>query len=407
MKKQLRVLFAIVVLVGLAACGGGPQPAVSAPTSAPAVSAPTSAPAVSTEATSPQIDKAKFTVDAFMYDTSNTFAGAQFTILLKRLSDLSVKFNSYDGGGTDQAKQTDQIRSAIAKGSNFLIICPAAPDATDAMQELVDLAKQAGIPIEFFLRKPDNKVLESYDQAMFIGSEEYAAGVMQAEILWKIMGNDLKTFDLNHDGKIQYVMMYGQLGHDASINRTAASVKTFNDYLAKAGWPPLEFYDPKNTDKFLLMNWEIAKALDVMSTALQTNPMDGPQPIEMVISNNDDGAVGAVQALQQVGWNTGEPGKPWIPVVGVDASYVVYDYLIKNQIQGTVKQNMAAMIDGLIVLLERNSLNGKPLLTDVNSILTEKGWKSDNGGHYIVIPFEPFSAADAKAALAAAGTPTP
>jgi methyl-galactoside transport system substrate-binding protein len=398
MKKWFCVLISIVMLLELTACGASSGSVAS--------EQPTS-PVVSTGATSAQINKSDFIVDAFMYDTSNTFAGAQFTILLQRLSELGVKYNSYDGGGTDQAKQTDQIRSAIAKGSNFLIVCPAAPDATDAMQELVDIAKTAGIPIEFFLRKPDNSVMESYDQAMFIGSEEYAAGVMQANILWNIMGDNLKAFDLNNDGKLTYLMLYGQLGHDAAINRTKASVATFNDYLSKAGWPPLEFYDPNNTDKFLLMNWDIATALNVTATALQTNPMDGPNPIEMVISNNDDGAVGAVQALQQVGWNTGEEGKPWIPVVGVDASYVVYDYLINNQIQGTVKQNMAAMIDGLIVLLERNSLNGKLLLTNVDSILTEKGWKSDDGGHYIVIPFEPFSAEDAVAALQAAGTPAP
>jgi len=383
MKKMLCFLLVIIMLMGLSACSSSDSGGNSS----------------NPDQTSTPENKGDFVVDFFMYDSSNTFAGMQRLSIIEQLEQLGVTYNDYDAGG-DQATQLDQIHTAISKGSDFLIVCPAEPSSDDAMREIVEAARDAGIPVEMFLRKPSTEILESYEQVSYVGSDEYGAGLVQAEILWSIMGDNLELFDRNGDGKISYMLLYGQLGHDASINRTEAVIKSFNNYLTTAGWPELSYYDSNNQDKFSVMNWSIAEAYDMVTTALQTNPMTGTQPIELIISNNDDGAVGAVQALQDVGWNTGKEGDPYIPVVGVDASPIIYDALIANQVQGSVLQDSDAVIKCLMLLLQ-NSQDGKELLDGIETICAQYGWSTDNGGHYLVIPFTPFDAEDAKAALAA------
>ena len=45
----------------------------------------------------------------------------------------------------------------------------------------------------------------------------------------------------------------------------------------------------------------------------------GLDRIEAVLANNDDMALGAIEALKAEGYNAGDPAK-FVPVVGVDAT---------------------------------------------------------------------------------------
>jgi methyl-galactoside transport system substrate-binding protein len=58
------------------------------------------------------------------------------------------------------------------------------------------------------------------------------------------------------------------------------------------------------------------KATDLMKTFIAANGLD---KIEAVLANNDDMALGAIEALKAEGYNTGDATK-YIPVVGVDAT---------------------------------------------------------------------------------------
>lgn len=130
--------------------------------------------------------------------------------------------------------------------------------------------------------------------------------------------------DLNHDGKISYVMFKGDEANQEAIARTKYGVECADEVLTAAGKPALEFYDASNANKYLVdLNgtWSNTASFDYMQTILaQYNEANGNM-VELVICNNDDMALGAINALVNAGYNLpGGEGCTVIPVFGVDAT---------------------------------------------------------------------------------------
>ena len=61
--------------------------------------------------------------------------------------------------------------------------------------------------------------------------------------------------------------------------------------------------------------------------------------IEAIISNDDSMAIGAVQALQKYGYNTGNKSKV-IPVVGIDGVPEAIELISKGFMLGTALQTL-------------------------------------------------------------------
>ena len=61
----------------------------------------------------------------------------------------------------------------------------------------------------------------------------------------------------------------------------------------------------------------------------------GPEVIEAVIANNDEMALGAVEALKAQDYNKGNP-EMYMPVVGVDANASALDAMGRGEMLGTV-----------------------------------------------------------------------
>ena len=77
--------------------------------------------------------------------------------------------------------------------------------------------------------------------------------------------------------------------------------------------------------------WDRPKAVEKMKTFLAKFG----DKIDLVLANNDDMALGAIEALRQEGYNTGNPAK-YIPVVGVDATAPALQALEQGTLLGTV-----------------------------------------------------------------------
>jgi methyl-galactoside transport system substrate-binding protein len=78
--------------------------------------------------------------------------------------------------------------------------------------------------------------------------------------------------------------------------------------------------------------------------------------IELVICNNDDMAIGAINALQGVGFNTGD-GK-FIPVFGVDAVDAAKELIAAGKMTGTIKQDAEGMAEA-VATITANLIAGK------------------------------------------------
>ena len=84
-----------------------------------------------------------------------------------------------------------------------------------------------------------------------------------------------------------------------------------------AGKPELVFYDPSNSDKYLLDKdgkWSAQAANEYMTTLLSSYNTANKNMVELVICNNDGMAEGAISALNVAGFNTGKPDSVTIPV---------------------------------------------------------------------------------------------
>ena len=348
-KKFLAMLMASVMVLGLAACGGGSSDA-----------------ATEGDAASGDLP----TVGVLIYKYDDTYISTVRNSLQAALEG-KANVEMQDGKG-DQATQNDQLDVMISKGVD--VLCVNMVDAK-AASGVVEKASAAGIPTIFFNREPDTEVIKSYDKACFIGTNAIDAGKMQGDII-KELWDAHPEYDLNGDGKISYVLFKGQEGNLEAIARTQYAVEDCNAILENAGKPPIEFYDAANANQYLVDqdgNWSSAAATNYMSTILARHSTANNNMVELVIANNDEMALGAVSALQSAGYNKGD-GSITIPVFGVDATDAAKAKIADGSMAGTIKQDGEGMAQAIKTILD-NFNTASPPLTNIDSSNIVGSWR--------------------------------
>ena len=312
-------------------------------------------------------------VGVFYYTYSDTYISSVRTALDNALTEAGIKFQNYDGN-SNQTTQNEQIDTAIAQGTNLLIVNIVTSGSVDASQAIVDKASAAGIPVIFFNRavesdEDEGKVLGSYDKCAFVGTDAPEAGHMQGKMVGQYVVDNFDAIDLNGDGKISYAMFMGQLGNVEAIYRTQYGVEDADAVITAAGKPALEYFDASNTDKYQVDqdgNWSATAANNYMTTNLSQYNESAGNMIELVICNNDGMAEGAVSALQSAGYNTGEEGSKSIPVFGVDATDSAKALIKAGQMTATVKQDAVGMAETITALVG-NVSGGAGLMDGINA----------------------------------------
>ena len=362
MKKLLALLLAVVMVVGFAACsskkdGGGTTKAASS---------------------------AKGEISVFYYNFSDAYISTVRSSMDKILKDGGYTYNDYDANG-NQTTQTEQVQTALAKGSSMLIVNVVDTGSNDAAQNIINLAKAKNVPVIFFNRSVDQSVIESYEKCVFVGTDYEQAGHMQGQMIGEYLVNNYDKLDLNGDGKISYVMFKGQEGNMEAIARTKYGVEDANKVLEKAGKSDLEFYDAANKNKYLVDQdglWSSAAATNYMSTALAQYTESNKNMIELVIANNDEMALGAVSALQTAGYN--KDGKKVIPVFGVDATDAAKSAIKSGSMIGTIKQDAQGMATAITTIMG-NYLNGANALDSIDTANVVGTWR-------VNIPYSAYTA---------------
>ena len=276
-----------------------------------------------------------------------------------------------DGGLT----QTEQVQTALAKGSSLLIVNVVDTGSNDAAQNIINLAKAKNVPVIFFNRSVEQSVIESYDKCVFVGTDYEQAGHMQGKMIGEYVLKNYGKLDLNNDGVISYVMFKGQEGNMEAIARTKYGVEDANAILKAAGKPELKFYDSANKNKYLVDQdglWSSAAATNYMSTALAQYTESNKNMVELVIANNDEMALGAISALQTAGYN--KDGKTVIPVFGVDATDAAKSAIKSGSMIGTIKQDAEGMATAITTVM-KNLLNGTNALEGIDSANTVGTWR--------------------------------
>ena len=335
-KKLLAMLMASVMMLGVTACGGGSEPAA---------------------------DNGDLpTVGVLIYKYDDTYISTVRNALEAAL-DGKAEVIMQDGKG-DQATQNDQLDVMIEKGVDVLAVNMVAAKAAAGV---VEKAKTAGIPTVFFNREPDTEVVKSYDKAIFIGTNAADAGKMQGDLVKKIFDAN-PAYDLNSDGKVQYVMFQGEPDNPEAIARTQYSVEQ-----AVENGVVME-----QVGETQVCNWDTEMAQKAMEAMLAAN--EGK--IELVLANNDGMAIGCVAALSNIGYNTGAEGAGFIPVIGVDATDAAKDAIANKTMSATVLQDGDAM-GKAIAAVTLNMAAGNEALADTEYTL-------DDTGVAVRIPYAPY-----------------
>ena len=116
----------------------------------------------------------------FWYEESDVYLGTVRTALNAELEAAGIAYDN-QFAGNDQAKQIDQIKTAIAGGTNLLVVNIVTSGAPDTAQDIIDIA--GDIPVIFFNRAIDTDgcdvtVLSVNASACFIGIDDPEAGHM-------------------------------------------------------------------------------------------------------------------------------------------------------------------------------------------------------------------------------------
>ena len=343
MKKLTAILLAVLLVFSFAACGqnGG--------------------------------DKKTGEVSVFYYTFSDTYISSVRSAMDSFLKANNIEYNNYDANG-NQTTQTEQVQTAIAKGSSMLIVNVVDTGSNDAAQNIVNLAKAAKIPVVFFNRSVDESVVSSYDKCVFVGTDYEMAGHMQGKMIGEYLVENYDKVDLNGDGKISYVMFKGQEGNLEAIARTQYAIEDANKILKAAGKPELSFYDASNSSKYLVDQdglWSSAAATNYMSTILAQYSEGNKNMVELVIANNDEMALGAISALQAAGYNN---GGTVTPVFGVDATPAAQSAIQNGSMIGTIKQDGDGMAEALKTITD-NFTEGKSALEGIDSAKLVGNWR--------------------------------
>ena len=358
MKKLVAILLIAALALSMVACS-------SASTTAPAATEATDAAAAATDATATETAAADTSVNAtVIWRAFDDQYQSGFRIIMQAEADkmTGIALDMQDGEN-DVTKTTNKLEAALTKGTDAVAIC--APD-TESTNSLMLKCKDESVPVVFFNMMPTEETMNAYDKAWYVGAEASESGAMCAQALINYWTANTAVADKNGDGKLQLVVLQGEIGNNDVILRTAA----YEDTLKAQGID----YEIVAMDT---ANWDKGQALDKMNAWITAFGIDG---IEGVLCNNDGMAMGAVQAALNNGYNSGDPAK-FVPIVGIDATVEALQAMKDGSLLGTVLNDRTNQSIAVLNVLKA-AVAGTAVTEDVVGV----SCKVD--GKYIWIPYQ-------------------
>lgn len=368
MKKVIALALALVMALGLVACGS------AAPATETTAAAAEGDAVVETTAAAAEAAGVDGEASIFWYTFGDTYLSSVRSAMNAAWDAAGIKYHDYDANNS-QTTQTEQIQTAITKGTSVLVVNIVDASSDDATQAIVDMAKNADIPLVFFNRSVSEEIVSAYDKAAYVGTDYTQAGHMQGEMIGTYVLENYETLDLNGDGEISYVMFKGQEGNMEADARTQYGVEDADKVLTEAGKPALVFYDDANPSKYLLDAngaWSAEQGQNLMQTLLSKYSEDNGNMVELVIANNDDMGLGAISALQNAGYN--KEGGKYIPVFGVDATDAAKEAIAAGSMTGTIKQDAEGMANA-VVTISKNLATGADKFDTIDAANVVGTWR--------------------------------
>lgn len=270
------------------------------------------------------------------YDKNDTFIDALTSCVKEEVKKIGAEKDvetmvTIKAASDSQRQQNTQVKELLAAGCN--VLCVNLVDRTDP-SEIIEQAKEKNVPVIFFNREPVKEDLAQWEKLYYVGGDAQESGVLQGELAAETILENPKI-DRNEDGKIQYVVLEGEPGHQDAIIRTEEAVETL-----KASGVQLEKLG------YGIANWGRAQAENRMIQLINQHQ----NKIELVLSNNDDMALGGLDAYTKL--NRTESSTPVF--FGIDGTTTGLEAVREGKLAGTVyndKEAQAKMIAKLAATL--------------------------------------------------------
>lgn len=205
---------------------------------------------------------------------------------------------------SDPSRQMDQVRNFISAGVDAIVVLAVDSDGTGIITRM---ANEAGIPLVYVLHPPAD--LETLpENTAFVGSDEVDSGTLQTREVCRLL-----------EGEGDVLVLMGPLNNHSSIIRT----QDIEDVIATDECSGMTIVERQSA------NWDRLEAADIM-----TNWLSAGIPFDAVIANNDEMAIGAIQAMRASGHSLDD-----VVVAGIDATPDGLGAMAAGDLKVTVFQN--------------------------------------------------------------------
>lgn len=241
--------------------------------------------------------------------TMASFDDTFLTILRNSISDAAKKDGAtvqIEDGGNDVGKQLSQVQNMIAQKVDAIIVNAVDTDATPKITKMVTAAK---IPLVYVNRKPVD--FDKLPAGVAVAaSDEKQSGTLQARQVCKLLG-----------GKGDILVLMGELSNESARART----KDIEDVIATKECAGMKIVDKREG------KWSRTQGQDITMNWLSSGAK-----FDAIVSNNDEMAIGAINALKAARKLT-----PKTVVAGIDATPDGLAAMKSGDLKVSVYQNAA------------------------------------------------------------------
>ncbi|AOJ93164.1 MULTISPECIES: sugar ABC transporter substrate-binding protein [Burkholderia] len=239
--------------------------------------------------------------------TMASFDDTFLTILRNSIADAAKKDGAtvqIEDAGNDVGKQLSQVQNMIAQKVDAIIVNAVDTDATPKITKMVTAAK---IPLVYVNRKPVD-----FDKlpagVAVVASDEKQSGTLQARQVCKLLG-----------GKGDLLVLMGELSNESARART----KDIEEVIATKDCAGMRIVDKREG------KWSRTQGQDITMNWLSSG-----MKFDAIVSNNDEMAIGAINALKAA--------RKWTPktiVAGIDATPDGLASMKSGELKVSVYQN--------------------------------------------------------------------
>ena len=279
----------------------------------------------------------------------------------------NIKYTFFDPKN-NIATQNEMLDSVV-KGNYDLIILYLSNNKEDVVADVINRVKTQNKPL-ILMNIPEDVVLKVsnlYNKMAFVTPDSKKAGVAQGKIIVDLWNSNKMDIDKNGDNILQYVLLRGPTNDPQVVDRSKYSISTIND-------------SGISTKELIAINAGWNK--DIAKDSIESIFLKYSDQIEAIISNNDAMAIGAIEALQKYGYNTGDKSKN-ITVVGFDGLQEAIDLIDKGFMNGTVIQDSNILAEVLYTV-------GMNLYNNLNPI-ENTNYQIENGEIIIPYPYDVYT----------------